>query len=128
MRVNLLWVSLLLALSACQPDTPAKKDVSAVESAPQVAVAVATLPENDPLALAKKSHCLSCHDIDKKRVGPAWKEVAVRYRGDSGAETRLMNKVAQGGGGVWGAVPMPAHPQLSEADRRTLVKFVLNLQ
>ena len=87
------------------------------------------------LALAKKNNCLVCHAIDKKLVGPAWKEVAAKYRGDASAESRLVNKIAKGGvntiasgGVVWGSTPMPAHPQISEADRRTLAKFVLNLQ
>lgn len=89
----------------------------------------------DALALAKKNNCLVCHAIDKKLVGPAWKEVAAKYRGDASAESRLVNKIAKGGvntiasgGVVWGSMPMPAHPQISEADRRTLAKFVLNLQ
>jgi len=66
--------------------------------------------------------------VDKKLVGPAWRDVAAKYRGDAGAEARLVNKVAKGGGGVWGSVPMPANSQVSEADRTTLVRFVLNLQ
>lgn len=129
----------LFFLSACQPESgreavpvespvvvPAVPGRTSAESA--VVPSVVKADEIDPLALAKKSNCLSCHAIDKKLVGPAWKDVAVKYRGDTGAEARLMNKVAQGGAGVWGTMPMPAHPQLKEADRKTLVKFVLNLQ
>ncbi|MFA6970259.1 MAG: c-type cytochrome [Gallionella sp.] len=86
------------------------------------------MPAVDALALAKKNNCLVCHSVDKKLVGPAWRDVAAKYRGDAGAEARLVNKVAKGGGGVWGSVPMPANSQVSEADRTTLVRFVLNLQ
>lgn len=82
----------------------------------------------DALALAKKQGCTVCHAIDKKLVGPGWRDVAAKYRGDATAEARLVNKIAKGGSGAWGSMPMPAHPQISEADRRTLAKFVLNLQ
>ncbi|HEU0282924.1 MAG TPA: c-type cytochrome, partial [Gallionella sp.] len=81
--------------------------------------------EADALQLAKKNNCLACHAIDKKVVGPAWKDVAAKYRGDAGAEARLMNKIAKGGSGVWGATMMPPSPQVSEADRKTLARFVL---
>lgn len=141
MRKPNLCVPLLASLfflSACQPESG--REIAPVESAVVVSAvagraaesavvpSVVKADEIDPLALAKKSNCLSCHAIDKKLIGPAWKDVAVKYRGDTGAEARLMNKVAQGGAGVWGAMPMPAHPQLNEAERKTLVKFVLNLQ
>ncbi|MBU0620237.1 MAG: c-type cytochrome [Gammaproteobacteria bacterium] len=82
---------------------------------------------DDPLALAKSYGCLVCHTIDKKTIGPAWKDVAAKYRGDKGAEARLMDKVAKGGSGVWGNVMMPPNPKPSEAERRKLVRFVLSL-
>lgn len=102
-----------------------------VEAAPAAATkpeAKAILPEADALALAKKSGCLVCHAVDRKVVGPAWKDVAAKYRGDAGAEARLMDKVAKGGGGVWGNMAMPANPKVSEADRQALVRFVLSLK
>ena len=78
--------------------------------------------------LAKKSGCVACHTIDKKGVGPAWMDVAKKYKGDKGAEAKLVTKVAKGGAGVWGTMPMPANaPKVSEADTKTLVKFVLGL-
>lgn len=88
----------------------------------------AVLSETDALALAKKNGCLVCHAVDKKVVGPAWKDVANKYRGDAGAEARMMDKIAKGGSGVWGSIAMPPNPRLSEADRRTLAKFVLSLK
>ncbi|HYR05748.1 MAG TPA: c-type cytochrome [Gallionella sp.] len=84
--------------------------------------------EAEAMQLAKKSNCLACHAIDKKVVGPAWKDVAAKYRGDAEAETKLMNKIAKGGSGVWGAMIMPPSPQVSEADRKTLARFVLSLK
>lgn len=81
----------------------------------------------DMPAVAKKNGCTSCHSIDKKVVGPAWQAVADKYKGDAGAKDKLSTKIAKGGSGVWGAVPMPAQPKLSDADRHELVEFILGL-
>lgn len=89
----------------------------------------AALPEADALQLAKKSGCLTCHAIDKKVVGPAWKDVAAKYRGDAGAPSRLSSKVAKGGSGVWGSMAMPANsPRVADADIHSLVRFILLLK
>lgn len=77
--------------------------------------------------VAKKNGCASCHSIDKKVVGPAWQAVADKYKGDAGAADKLSAKIAKGGSGVWGPVPMPAQPKLSEADNKQLVAFILGL-
>jgi cytochrome c len=79
------------------------------------------------LALAKQNNCLTCHAIDRKIAGPAWRDVANKYRNDPGAQARLVNKIAKGGSGVWGNMVMPGHPYITEAHRVILVKFVLNL-
>jgi cytochrome c len=97
----------------------------AAEAKPE---AKAMLSEADVLALAKKNGCMVCHAIDKKVVGPAWKDVAAKYRGDAGAEAKLMDKIAKGGSGVWGSIAMPPNPKLNEADRRALAAFVLSLK
>ena len=76
------------------------------------------------LELATKSNCLVCHDVDKKRVGPSYKEIAAKYSGDAGAEIKLVEKVKKGGVGVWGTIPMPANA-LSDEDLRALLKWVL---
>lgn len=76
--------------------------------------------------LAQKNKCTTCHMIDKKLVGPAWMDVAKKYRGDKGAPAKLVDKVKKGGKGVWGDVPMPAQPA-PEADVKALVKFILAL-
>lgn len=78
--------------------------------------------------LAKKSGCLACHAVDKKLVGPAFKDVAAKYKGDAGAQATLAKKVKEGGKGVWGQVPMPPNAAVSEADINTLVKWVLSLK
>jgi cytochrome c len=79
----------------------------------------------DAAALAKSKNCLSCHSVQTKLVGPAYKDVAAKYAGQKGAEDKLVQKVIKGGAGVWGQVPMPANPQVSEAEAHTLVKWIL---
>lgn len=80
-------------------------------------------------ALAQKSGCLACHQIDKKVVGPAFKDVAAKYKGNKAAEAKLDEKVKKGGSGVWGPVPMPPNsPHVSDADIKTLVHWVLSLK
>lgn len=82
----------------------------------------------DAQALAQKSGCLACHAVDKKVLGPAYKDVAAKYKGDKGAEARLIAKVKAGGSGVWGPIPMPANsPQVKDADIKTIVEWVLSL-
>jgi cytochrome c len=78
--------------------------------------------------LMKKSGCTACHAIDKKVVGPAYKEVAAKYRGNAGAAAMLAEKVKKGGSGVWGPVPMPPNSTVSDADIKTLVAYILALK
>lgn len=77
-------------------------------------------------ALATSKNCLACHAIDKKLVGPAYKDVAKKYAGQKDAADKLVTKVMKGGSGVWGAVPMPANTQVNEAEARKLVAWVLS--
>lgn len=77
-------------------------------------------------ALAQKSGCLACHAVDQKILGPAYKDVAKKYKGQADAEAKLVAKVKKGGSGVWGAIPMPPmSPQIKDEDIKTLVKWVL---
>lgn len=77
-------------------------------------------------ALAKAKNCLACHASDRKVVGPAYQEVAKKYKGDKDAATKLIKKVKDGGAGVWGQIPMPPNGQnVSDADIKTLVDWVL---
>ncbi len=85
------------------------------------------------MALAQRSGCLACHAIAEKIVGPAWQDVANRYRNDPDARETLFNKVRNGGRGNWteitGGVPMPAYsPRVNDGDIRLLVDFVLSLK
>ncbi len=76
-------------------------------------------------ALAQSKGCLACHAIDKKMVGPAYKEIAAKYRADKTAEAKLVDKVMKGGAGVWGQMPMPAQ-SVTPAEAKTLVAWVLS--
>lgn len=84
------------------------------------------LPAMADLALATSKNCMSCHNIDRKVVGPAYKDVAAKYRGDKTAPARLATKIMEGGGGVWGVVKMPSNPQVSEAEAKKLAAWVLS--
>jgi len=78
--------------------------------------------------LAKQKNCLACHSVDKKIVGPAYKDVAAKYAGDASAPAKLAKKVREGGTGVWGKAVMPANPKVSEAEADSLVKWILSLK
>jgi cytochrome c len=80
------------------------------------------------LALVAKSNCLTCHKVNEKLIGPAYKDVANKYAGMDTAVTHLAHKVISGGKGVWGDVMMTPHPELSEADAEQMVKYVLLLK
>ena len=90
------------------------------------AVVPASLPAHAQEELAKKHACLACHAVDKKLVGPSYKDVAAKYRGDAGAEAKLVDKVKKGSQGTWGQVPMPPNAGVPDADVRALVKWILS--
>ena len=100
---------------------------SIIVSALAATALVASVPAlaSAGLDLAKKSNCLACHAVDHKVVGPAYRDVAKKYAGDKGAEAKLVEKVKKGGSGVWGAIPMPPNSQVSDANIKTLVKWIL---
>jgi cytochrome c len=79
-------------------------------------------------ALAQKNACMSCHGVDKKIVGPAFKEVAAKYAGDKTAHDTLVAKVKTGGKGVWGPIPMPPSPQVKPEDASKIIDWVLSLK
>ena len=78
-------------------------------------------------ALATSKNCMACHAIDKKLVGPSYKEIAKKYAGQKDAVEQLATKITKGGSGVWGVIPMPANPQVKEADAKKLADWVLSL-
>jgi cytochrome c len=90
-----------------------------------VALATASTAFADQ-ALATKKNCMACHALDKKLVGPSYKDVAAKYKADKGAADKLAVKIIKGGSGAWGAIPMPANPQVNEAEAKQLVAWVLS--
>ena len=79
-------------------------------------------------ALATSKNCMACHATDKKLVGPAYKDVAVKYAGDKSAVDKLATKIQKGGAGVWGPVPMPANTQVNDAEAKKLAAWVLSIK
>ena len=79
-------------------------------------------------AMAKAKNCMACHALDKKLVGPAYKDVAARYAKDKGSVDLLAAKIMKGGSGVWGPIPMPANPQVNEAEAKRLATWVLTVK
>ncbi|WP_291484135.1 c-type cytochrome [Acidovorax sp.] len=82
-------------------------------------------PAMADLALATSKNCMACHAVDKKLVGPAYKDVAAKYAGQKDAADKLAAKIMKGGSGVWGPVPMPANTQVNEAEAKKLAAWVL---
>jgi cytochrome c len=93
-----------------------------------VGLTLAAAPALANEELAKKHACTACHSVDKKVVGPSFKEVAAKYRGNAKAEAMLVEKVKAGGVGAWGQVPMPPNSAVPDADVKALVKWVLGLK
>lgn len=105
----------------------------APEPAPAPAPSTAPVAEASATALggedlAKAKNCLSCHKIDAKLIGPAYKEVAAKYAGQHDTVAHLADKVMKGGGGVWGPMPMTPNPQVSHAEAEKLVTWILSLK
>lgn len=88
------------------------------------------IPARASEAIIKKARCVACHAVDKKMVGPAYRDVAAKYRGHPEALAHLSAKVRNGGSGVWGEIPMTPHPveKLSDADLESAVKWILRLE
>ncbi|SAK73748.1 c-type cytochrome [Caballeronia ptereochthonis] len=86
---------------------------------------VSSASSADAMAVARSNACMGCHAIDRKLVGPSFQQVAEKYKGDAQAGAKLEKKVKNGGAGVWGPIPMPSHPKMTDADIRTVVAWVL---
>jgi cytochrome c len=100
--------------------------ISSVIVASALALAAGSAFANADLAKAK--NCMACHATDKKLVGPSFKDVAAKYANDKAAPEKLAAKVRAGGVGVWGQIPMPANPQVTDAEAATLVKWIMTVK
>lgn len=129
MKKLFVLLALSAIITACGNETE-KKEPSTTETAP-------TAPANDlssnpdyakGLALVGQSDCLTCHKISDKLIGPSYKDVAAKYEATEANIAMLAGKIIKGGKGVWGEVPMTPHPQISEADAKQMVKYILLLK
>jgi len=124
--------ALIALIAACGGGDTAKKEdapaTSETPAAPEVTDVTANPDYKAGLALIAKSDCLTCHKVAEKLIGPAYQEVANKYAGQDTAIAYLSKKIIAGGSGVWGSVPMLAHPQLAQADVEQMVKYILLLK
>ena len=99
-------------------------------ASPVVAGAQESLTMEQAMQLMQQNMCLGCHQVDKRRVGPSFANIANRYGGSerSAAVTVLMSSIQNGGRGKWGAIPMPAQPQVTDDEARDMAIFILSLQ
>ncbi len=101
------------------------KLLSALVTAFAVTAAAPALAQAD---LAQKKNCMACHSVEKKVLGPGFKEIAAKYTGQKDAVDKLSVKVVKGGSGVWGNIPMPANTQVTDAEAKLLVGWILTLK
>jgi cytochrome c len=107
------------------PHVPERKSMKLLSTLIVSVAAAAAGPAFANADLAKAKNCMACHAIDKKLVGPAYKEVAAKYAGQKDAVDKLAQKVIKGGVGTWGQIPMPANAQVNEAEAKQLVQWIL---
>ncbi|ODC00991.1 hypothetical protein A3197_00395 [Candidatus Thiodiazotropha endoloripes] len=120
------------APAAAAESAPAATETAAApaaEAAPAEAAPAAApaAPTGDALAVATTSGCMACHQVETKVVGPAYKEVAAKYKGDAGAVDTLVAKVKAGGVGTWGQIPMPPNAHVSDENIRVVVEWILSM-
>jgi cytochrome c5 len=107
---------------------PAPAATPSATAVPATAAAPAALDLASGTAMMQKDGCSACHAVDKKILGPSYQDVAAKYKGDKDALAKLTQKVKAGGSGTWGAVPMPPNSQVSDADIKALVSWILTLK
>jgi cytochrome c len=106
MKHALLFIALATGSAACLAETAAFDPVLATQ-------------------IATRNACFGCHQVTRAVVGPSFQQIAARYQHDPDAQARMMLKIKQGGSGVWGMIPMPSHPNMSDADIKTVAQWVL---
>lgn len=133
MKKILTVLPLLILIASCGGSSDQQNSANATSDTATAAKPAASDLSSNPdyekgLALVAKSNCLTCHKVNEKLIGPAYKDVANKYAGNDTALTYLAHKVISGGKGVWGEVMMTPHPELSEADAEQMVKYILLLK
>ena len=129
MKKYYVAIAFLAFLGACGDNAGTEKKDAKTETAPAAANDLSANPDYQKgLELIAKSDCLTCHKVSEKLTGPAYKDVAAKYENTDANVTLLAEKIIKGGQGVWGAIPMTPHAQLSEADAKQMVKYILLLK
>ncbi len=128
-----LFVAGIYACNNGGSDKPATTETTPATTTPAATETAKADPTDSPefqkgLALVKGSDCVTCHKIDEKVIGPAFREIANKYPNNAATLDTLAHKVIAGGQGNWGSVPMLAHPQVSLADAKAMVTYVLLLK
>lgn len=128
MKKYLVSLSLLAILAACG-GSEEKKDTAAAPAATTASDDLSNNPDYvKGLELIGKSDCLTCHKVSDNLIGPSYKAVAEKYENTDENVTMLAGKIIKGGQGVWGSVPMTAHPAISEEDAKAMVKYIFLLK
>ena len=131
MKKTIIIVAALALLAACGGDE--KKDEKTTATTEQKAEGTTDELSSNPIyqkaiAIIANSDCRTCHLVDEKSQGPAWREVANKYAGQDTAVKYLADKIIAGGSGVWGTIPMAPHPTMPREDAETLAQYVLLLK
>ncbi|MEP7258390.1 MAG: c-type cytochrome [Flavitalea sp.] len=127
MKKLFIILSLSGAIVACNSSGDKSPEAAPVPAKDTVA-AVAPVVDDKGLELIGSNDCTTCHSLDKKMIGPAYIDVSKKYEPTEENITMLISKVKKGGQGVWGSIPMTPHPDLAEADSRTMIKYILSLK
>jgi cytochrome c len=125
MKKTFIAILAITILAACGGGSEKKADAEGTAKAADI---TADPDYQKGLELTAKSDCFTCHKIDEKNIGPAWRDVANKYAGVDTAIKYLAHKIQTGGSGVWGEVPMAAHPTLSDEDAKIIAHYVLLLK
>ena len=128
MKKYFVALTVLVFMAACGGNTEKKAETTAAPAAAATSSLSSNPDYQKGLELIAKSDCLTCHKVNEKLTGPAYKDVAAKYESTDANITMLAGKVIKGGSGVWGAIPMTPHPQVTEADAKQMVKYVLLLR
>jgi cytochrome c len=124
MKKFLIVLSVSTILLACN----SSEDKAADEKKADTVATTPTVQNERGLELIGASDCITCHEIDKKKIGPAYTDVAAKYENTQAVVDTLVSKIIKGGQGNWGTIPMTPHPTLPEADAREMVKYIMSLK
>ena len=127
MKKTIIMIAVLAVLAACGGGEE-KKEETKKEEAPATNDITSNPDYQKGVEIVAQSDCFTCHKIDEKNIGPAWRDVAKKYAGQDTAVTYLAHKIINGGSGVWGQVPMAAHPTFTQEQGETVARYVLLLK